>query len=161
VLSGEAAHRLDLALAVDERSLDVAGQGAVGGDLVARADTPLEPEHVRQQLDERVRGGADDERRAARVLVRVDLVHHLRVDPRQDPGEQVGSHARDVLLGDPPEQVLDEREHGLRALVGRTVEAEAHVVEPPGDQLAAAHHPRPVRGAAEVHRARPRHQGPV
>ena len=69
---------------------------AVGADLVAGADAAVHPEHLGQLLDQLVAGGADDEGRAALVLVAVDLVEHLRVDPRQDPGQHLRAHPLDV-----------------------------------------------------------------
>ena len=88
----EALHRLDLAGAVDEGALE-AGQVAVGVDLVAGADPAVDVEDGRASR-RFVAGGADDERLSAGILMGADLVDHLRVDPRQDAGHQIGAAGR-------------------------------------------------------------------
>ena len=63
--SAKLAHRLDLALAVHERPVELAGEQPVVVDLVAGADAAVHAEHAREQLDQLVAGGADDEGRRA------------------------------------------------------------------------------------------------
>ncbi len=104
VLGGEGLHRLDLARAVDEGTVEAAGEVAVGVDLVAGADPALHAEHLGQRLDHAVAGGADDEGGAPGVLVAVDLVEHLRVDARQDRRHHLRAHPLDRLGGDPRDQ---------------------------------------------------------
>jgi hypothetical protein len=76
----------------------VKGRGGfrLGVDLVAGPDPPVHAEHPRQRFDHAVAGGADDEGRATGVLMGVDLVEHLRVDPRQDRRQDLRVHPFDV-----------------------------------------------------------------
>ena len=52
-----------------------------------------------------------------KTLMAVDLVQHLRVDPRQDSGEHRGGHALDVPLGDLGEDALRDLQHRIGLLV--------------------------------------------
>jgi hypothetical protein len=90
--------------------------------------------------------------------VAVDLVEHLRVDPRQDAGEELGAHPIDVALRDLGEDLLRDVDHGARLLVGRPAQPVAEMVPPPPGELSAGHEPVAVRDSREDHAAGPRHQ---
>ena len=131
MVGGEAAHRLDLELAVVEPADQPARVAAVGVDLVAGPDPALHVEDAGEQLDDAVARGADDERRPAGVLVGADLGDHLRVDPRQDRLEQVGEHPLQRPLRHAAEQSVDLLDERVGVLIGRAAEPEPQVVEPP------------------------------
>jgi len=129
VVDGEAPHRDYLALAVDERLLDPAGEDPIAVHLVAGADAALHAEDARECLDEPVAGGADDEGRALRVLVGTDLVQHRGIDPWEDAGEEAWRHAFDVALRDAVQELANLREHLCRSLVRRATQAKMTVAE--------------------------------
>ena len=142
VLGSEAAHRLNLALAVHEPTAELAREPTIVPHLVGGADPTVHVEDAGEQLDELVSGGADDERRAAGILVRVDLLEHLWIDPGQQADEHLGRQARKLAGRGALEDELDLAEQLLGRLVARSPEAEPQRIEPPAQHLAAPDQPR-------------------
>jgi hypothetical protein len=130
-------------------------------DRVAGADAAVHAEYPGKQPDQLIAGGADDERGPAFVLVGVDLVEHLGVDAGQDPGEQVGNHARDLALGDTAQQLGHLGQQGLGLLVRVTAKPVSQVLACPAHDRRPADDSGPVGRAPEMHARRPRHQGLV
>ena len=161
VLVGELAHRLDLALAVHEGAAELAGEQAVLADLVAGPDAAVHVENPSEQLDELVARRRDDEGRAPGVLVGVDLLEHLRVDPRQHADQHLGCHSRDLARRDAVEDLLDLAEQLLGRLVGRAAHPKAHRIDPPTRHLAPADQPGLGRRPRPRQAGGPGDQGPV
>ena len=161
MLGGERLHRLDLAPPVDERAVEAPGEGAVAVDAVAGPDPAVHPQHLGQRLDDAVAGGADDEGRAAGVLVPVDLLQHLRVDARQDRRQDLRVHPFDGPHRDAGDQFAGDPQDLGGALVGRPPQAVPQVLDRPAEELPAADDAVPRGDAGELHPARPRHQGLV
>ncbi len=67
-----------------------------GVDLVAGPHAALHAEDARHELDQVVARGAHDEGRAALVAMRIDLVEHLRIDARQDLGQNLRPEALEL-----------------------------------------------------------------
>ena len=157
---GQLAHRLRLALAIDERAVDAAGIGPVD-DLGPGADRAVEAQHDGEDLRQlRRRRGADVER-APGVLVVVGDPQHLVVNARQDSREHVGAEAQQVALAHAFERLAHALAHGVRGRVCRAAQAEGEVRQRVAQQGAAGHEPGLVRRPRELEGGGPRHEGPV
>ena len=128
-------HRLDLALAVDEGAIEATGEVALCVDLVGGADPAVHAQHPCQRLDHAVASCADDEGCATGVLVGVDLVEHLREDPRQDLRHHLRPHAVDRLCRHAGDQLAGNAQYLGGALIGGAAQAVAQVLHP---QLASS-----------------------
>jgi len=109
------------------------------------------PSTGRQRPDQVVARGADDEGGAPVVLVAMDLIEHLGIDARQDPGQHRGRHSLDVPLRHLGEDLLGHLEHGAGLLVRGPPQAVAKVVPAPSGELPASHEPALVRDTCEDH----------
>ena len=145
---GELAQREHLALAVVEGPVGAAGVAAVA-HLQARADATVEDEHVGEQVGHLLRGGGDDVDGPPRILVGVGALEHLRVQPRQHPGEHARRHALQVAHGHPGEHLADAPAHLVGPIVGRAAQAKAEVLVEVAQQPPARDHPRLVGRARE------------
>ena len=157
---GQLAHREHLALAVVERARRAARVAAFD-DLRARAEAAVEGEHVRQQVGHLLRGGGHDVHRPARVLVRVGALEHLRIQPRQHPGEHARGQALQVAHGHVGDHLPHALAHLIGAIVGRAAQAEAQVLIRVAREPPARDHARLVSGAREEDPRGARHQRAV
>ena len=95
------------------------------------------------------------------VLVLVGERQHLGIDPRQDPGQYVGSQALEIDHARALQRGCDPLAQSLRVGVGGAAQAELDVGEGVGEQLAATQQPGTVGGAPELERRRPLDEGLV
>ena len=161
VIGSELLHRLHLARPVDERPLEAPGVEAVSPHLIRGPDTARHAEHLGQAADHVIARCADDERRAPLVLVAPDLLEHLRVDPRQDPGHHLRGQPRKLDPRDPFEGLAGHPQQRIGLLVARSHQPVAKVIDPPPRQLAPRDEPMIAGGSREDHARRPGHQGLV
>ncbi len=156
----ELAQREHLALAVVEGPVSATGVAAVA-DLQARADAAVEDEHVRHQIGHLLRGCGDYVDRQPGVLVSVGTLKHLRVEPRQHPGEHARGHALQVAHGTPASISPTRRRTASAQSSVEPRRAEAQVLPEVAKQTPPGDHPRLVGRAREEDAGGAGHQGPV
>ena len=157
---GQPAHRLRLALAVDERAVDPPGVDPVH-DLRPGPHGAVEAQHAGQDVRELGGGRRADVDPTPGILVLVRRAEHLRVDAREDAREHVGAEAEQVALAHSRQRLPDALADGVGAGVGRALEAEREVGQRVPGQLAPGHQTRPSRRARELEGGGPCHQGPI
>ena len=88
------------------------------------------------------------------VLMIVGQREHLRIDPREDPGQDVRAEALEVDDPRPLQGRRDPLAQRHRVSIGGAAQTELDVGDGVGEQLAPAHEPGAVGGAPELERRR-------
>ena len=84
---------------------------------------------------------------------------HLRVDPGQDAGQDIGPQPLEVADRGPGQRLRDPVAQRHRGFVSGAAEAELGVGNGVRHELATAQQPGPIRRAPELKRRGPLHQG--